>query len=121
MKKITISVTAMIALMIGVIFFLQNVNFKRIGTEKYYVQIQEGKKTAGRADSGEKIKYYEYGLRGFDENGQEKTLSFTANKDLRKDAFLCLYVKNNGVVSYQEVSDGELPDQAKEKVKGLHS
>ncbi|WP_301169616.1 YxeA family protein [Brevibacillus nitrificans] len=121
MKKITISVIAVIALMLGVIFLIQNVNINRIGAEKYYVQIKEGKKTEGRADSGEKITYYEYSLQGFDENGQEKTLSFTANKDLRKEAFLCLYVKNNGVVSYQEVAEGELPDQAKEKVKGLHS
>ncbi|BBH22631.1 membrane protein [Paenibacillus baekrokdamisoli] len=118
MKKVTIAVSVIIAIMIGFLVFIQNVNINRIGAESYYAQINDGKKMEEKSDSGQKMVYYEYTLQGFDKKGQGKMLTFTASKELRKEAFLCLYVKSKGVSSYQEVKADELPDKVKEKLKG---
>ncbi|WP_429841860.1 YxeA family protein [Brevibacillus sp. FIR094] len=119
MKKTTIIVLSVIlALIIGAVFLLQNVNFNRLGAEEYYVQInKEGQKNGVTLDSGEKFTTYDYTLLGYNENGEEKTLTFMAMKELRKDAYLRVFVKEEkGVTSYQEVKLDELPDKAKEKL-----
>ncbi|WP_367398371.1 YxeA family protein [Paenibacillus lautus] len=46
-------------------------------------------------------------------NGKEKNLTFTAFKELRKEAYLRIYVKGGEVSSYREVKASELPDLAK--------
>ena len=56
---------------------------------------------------------------GFDKEGNAKTLTFRANKELRKQAFLRLYVKEKGVSSYQEVQANEIPEKAKMKLEPL--
>ncbi|BAH42416.1 conserved hypothetical protein [Brevibacillus brevis NBRC 100599] len=119
MKKTTIIVLSVIlALMIGAVLLLQNVNFNRLGADEYYVQInKEGKKNEVTLDSGEKLVSYDYTLQGYNANGEEKALNFMAMKELRKDAYLCVFVKEGkGVTSYQEVKVDELPDKAKEKL-----
>ncbi|MGG4454012.1 YxeA family protein [Brevibacillus porteri] len=119
MKKTTIIVLSVIlALMIGAVFLLQNVNFNRLGADEYYVQInKEGQKNEVTLDSGEKFATYDYTLQGYNEDGEEKTLNFMAMKELRKDAYLSVFVKEGkGVTSYQEVKVDELPDKAKEKL-----
>lgn len=116
MKKGLIAGIAVLVVLVGFVVFIQNVNINRLGAQQYYVQInQDGK----RMDSelGQKYVYYEYTLNGFDSNGKEKDLTFTAGKELRKDAYLRIYVKNNEVSSYQEVQAAELPEGAKQKLE----
>lgn len=119
MKKGFIALAVVVIVLVGFVVFIQNVNLNRIGAEQYYVQInQDGKKIEDKSDSGQKYVSYEYNLEGFDSNGKEKVLTFTAGKELRQDAYLKVYVKGNDVSSYQEVQATELPEQAKQKLVG---
>lgn len=119
MKKKAIIVSVIIALVLGFLIFIRNVNINRLGAEQYYTQINvDGKKMEVRSDSGEKFISYEYTLQGINKDGEEQTLTFTASKELRKEAFLGVYVKKGKEVSsYQEVKLDEIPDKAKEKLK----
>ncbi|MUG45897.1 YxeA family protein [Paenibacillus woosongensis] len=119
MKKGFIALAVVVIVLVGFVVFIQNVNLNRIGAEQYYVQInQDGKRIEDKSDSGQKYVSYEYTLEGFDSNGKEKSLTFTASKELRQDAYLRVYVKGNDVSSYQEVQPSELPGQAKQKLDG---
>ncbi|OQR53488.1 YxeA family protein [Bacillus sp. CDB3] len=86
-------------------------SIKRMGTHPYYVQIT--------TDGQLKDKRFEYNLQGFDEEGKEKTMSFTAEKQLRKDAYLKLfYDGDKGVKTWEEVKNEDLPKKVKEKMQG---
>ncbi|MEK4852037.1 YxeA family protein [Paenibacillus sp. FSL H7-0756] len=118
MKKGIIAITAVVIVLAGLVVFLQNINLNRIGAQPYYVQInQAGKKVEETLSSGQKYVSYEYTQQGYDSKGKERVLVFTAAKELRKDAYLRIYVKNNDVSSYQEVQGGELPEPAKQKLE----
>jgi len=118
MKKGIIALAVVLIVLVGFVVFIQNVNLNRIGAQQYYVQInKDGKKIEDKSDSGQKYVSYEYTLEGFDSNGKEKVLSFKAGKELRKDAYLRIYVKGEGVSSYQEVQAAELPEGAKRKLE----
>ncbi|GIO31510.1 MULTISPECIES: YxeA family protein [Paenibacillus] len=118
MKKGIIALAVVLIVLVGFVVFIQNVNLNRIGAEQYYVQInQDGKKIEDKSDGGQKYVSYEYALEGFDSNGKEKNLTFRAFKELRKDAYLRIYVKGDGVSSYQEVQAAELPEGAKRKLE----
>lgn len=118
MKKGIVALAVVLIVLVGFVVFIQNVNLNRIGAEQYYVQInQDGKKIEEKSNSGEKYVSYEYTLEGFDANGKEKRLTFRAFKELRKDAYLRLYVKGDGVSSYQEMQAAELPEGAKRKLE----
>lgn len=119
MKKLMVFGGILAFLVIGFIIFLQNVNIHRLGTDQYYVQVQEGTRMENKANDGKKYIQYEYILEGFDKEGVAKTLTFTAQKELRKEAYLRIYVKKSGVSSYQEVQASELPVQAKQKLDAL--
>lgn len=120
MKKGIIALAAVLIILVGLVIFLQNVNLNRIGTQQYYVQInQDGTRMEYKSDNGQKYVSYEYALKGFDAKGNEKELTFTANKNLRKDAYLRIYVKGSGVSSYQEVQVDELPETAKHKLESV--
>ncbi|NEW05673.1 YxeA family protein [Paenibacillus sp. SYP-B3998] len=121
MKKVIIAVSVGIAIVIGFLVFMQNVNINRLGAEPYYVQVNEGKKMEGKTGTGEKYVYYEYTLQAFDKKGQEKPVTFTANKQLRKEAFLCVFVKGDKVSSYQEVALNEVPVKAKVNLQSSSS
>jgi uncharacterized protein (TIGR01655 family) len=119
MKKLMIPVLAILVLVIGFLIFMKNINVNRIGADQYYVQIKgKGVQKIEKADSGEKFVFYEYTLSGFNKDGEEKKLTFTANKQLRVDAYLCLYVKDESkVTSYNEVKKDELPEKVNGKLK----
>lgn len=120
MKKRVVALSIVVIVLVGLILFMQNVNLNRIGAQSYYVQInQDGKRMEYKSDSGEKYISYEYAQNGFDSNGNEKKLIFTANKELRKNAYLRVYVKGGNVSSYQEVQVDELPEKAKQKLEGI--
>nr|WP_142399167.1 YxeA family protein [Bacillus thuringiensis] len=94
-------------------------NLNRIGTEKYYVQINvDGKEGVAKSIDGEIMgKEFTYKLRGFDEEGKEKELEFKTQKNLRKEAFLLVYYsKEKGVKSWEEVEKDDLPTKVKEKL-----
>lgn len=119
MKKLLIISITVGVIIFGGLFVLQNVNLNRIGTDEYYTQIEgPGKKIEEEDENGKKfILLYEYKLPAYDKDGQKKTLTFTAQKQLREKAYLDLYAKNGNVKSYQEVKLAEIPEKAKEKLK----
>ncbi|WP_338751424.1 YxeA family protein [Bacillus sp. FJAT-52991] len=118
MKKLWISIGTLVALFVGFILFIQNVNLNRLGAESYFVKITtDGKKIEDVTDTGEKWTSYEYELEGVNEKDEVKTLNFTSHKQLRHDAYLEVFVKDeNEVTSYQEVQQAELPDKVKKKL-----
>lgn len=118
-KGLIIGAGVILAVLIGFIIFIQNVNINRLGADSYYVQIQDsGKKMEDKSDNGKIFTYYEYTMKGFNEEGKEKTFTFTAQKDLRKQAYLQVYLKEDKVKSYQEVQASELPEKAQQKLEG---
>ncbi|MWV44173.1 YxeA family protein [Paenibacillus sp. HJL G12] len=119
MKKGLVIGSVILVVLIGFVVFIQNVNLNRLGTDQYYVQIQDGKRMEEKSNDGKKFVYYEYTLDGFDKNGQEKSVTFTASKELRKEAYLSVYMKGDKAGSYQEVQENELPGPAKQKLERL--
>jgi uncharacterized protein (TIGR01655 family) len=119
MKKLIIAILFLIVLGAGFLSFMKNLNINRIGADQYYVQIKgKGVEKVDKTDNGEKITWYEYTLSAFNKDGEEKKLTFTASKQLREDAYLCLYVKDETkVTSYNEVKKDELPEKVKGKLK----
>jgi len=107
-------------LLVGAIAVFATVDFNRFGKEKVYVQIS---KTASveetKTDSGEIIKRYWYTLPAYKENGEKIEVEFSGAKELRKDAYLMLYIEDgNEVTSYDEVQLNEITQKAKEKLEG---
>lgn len=91
-------------------------NLNRIGTEKYYVQITvDGKEEVAKSSDGKIMgRNYKYKLVGFDKEGKEKELEFSAQKNLRKDSFLLVYYsEEKGVKSWEEVEKDNLPTKVK--------
>lgn len=98
---------------------LVSCNLNRIGTEEYYVQITvDGKKEIVKSSDGKILGgIYMYKLVGFDKESKEKELEFSAQKNLRKDAFLLVYYsEEKGVKSWEEVEKDDLPATVKEKL-----
>lgn len=59
---------------------------------------------------------YRYALAAYDENGDEKELTFETSRILTDDAFLCLKVAPfRGVVTWAEAQFEELPVAVQEK------
>ncbi len=109
-----VSVIAIIS--VGVMFF-----FKGNDTY-YYTQIDESKMTENeKAGQGGVIDFtggmrYLYTLTCYDENGEEKTFTFGANKVLKNKAFLKLSTRPiQGVVAWEEVQYKDMPDSVQGK------
>jgi uncharacterized protein (TIGR01655 family) len=119
MKKLIIAILFLLVLGAGYLSFMKNLNINRIGADQYYVQIKgKGVEKVDKTDNGEKITWYEYTLSAFNKDGEEKKLTFIANKQLREEAYLCLYVKDETkVTSYNEVKKSELPEKVLGKLK----
>ncbi|MGX5540034.1 YxeA family protein [Bacillus wiedmannii] len=96
---------------------LTSCNLNRLGTDTYYVQItKDGEKLKEKNVNGDTT--YQYKLPGFDQDGKDKEMEFTALKNLRKEAFLRIYYsEKKGVKSWEEVKKDELPTKVKEKLK----
>ncbi|GIN93775.1 hypothetical protein J22TS1_48260 [Siminovitchia terrae] len=107
-------------LFVGAIVIFATVDFNRFGKDKAYVQITDAasvKET--KMDSGEIMKRYWYKLPAYKENGEMIEVEFSGAKELRKDAYLMLYIKDgNEVTSYDEVQLNDIPQKAKEKLEG---
>ncbi|PKR82979.1 YxeA family protein [Heyndrickxia camelliae] len=118
MKKLIGAIAAIAVVLVGGLAILQKVNFNRLGADQYYTQIiDQGKMLEDKDDRGVKYVSYEYKLPAFDKDGRQKILTFTAQKQLRENAYLTLFVKDEkGVTSYQEVKKGDIPKKASEKL-----
>lgn len=119
MKKGYFGIGALLVLFVVALLVLMNVDFNRINKDHYYLQItKDGEVEEYKLDSGEIGKTYWYELPSYNEDGNEQTLKFSAQKNLRKGAYLKLYVQDGKkVTSYNEVQFDEIPKKAQEKLK----
>ena len=86
------------------------VDFNRLNKDTYYVHITaDGEVEEYKTDSGEIFKMYWYELPTYNKNGEEKTLKFSAHKNLRRCLFKALREKETEVTSFDEVKFHELP------------
>lgn len=85
--------------------------YNNLNTSKCYVQISDS--TENKKD-GET--FYDYNLTGYDKKGNVKEVKLSERKKLRKDAYLCVTLKNDGeAMSWEEVKQEDLPEKVKEK------
>lgn len=99
-------------------------NIKDIGSDTYYIKVSvDGNKKLAFKDGDEDVYKYDYrDIKAYDKNGDEIKIVFTADKNLRKDAFLEVRVRDpksnelNAILSYKEIQESELPNLAKEKL-----
>ncbi len=120
MKKIIgITVGIVAILVVAAVLALATVDFNRFGKENVYVQIGDPSYTDEyKIDSGQIMTSYWYELPAYDDNGSVKDVEFSAQKELKQDAYLKLYIKKgNEVTSYDEVSWEEIPGAAQEKLE----
>lgn len=119
MKKVFFGIGALFIIFVAALVILMTVDFNRLNKDSYYVQISaDGEVEEIKLDSGEIVETYWYELPSYNESGEEKTLKFSAGKNLRKDAYLKLYVKNGDEVSsYDEVKFHDIPRKAQEQLK----
>lgn len=111
-KKI-IGFIAILAVFIGGSYFAYNYYY---GGDTYYTKIvTDGERSTETSDSGETFTFYDYDQAAYDQDGAEKdvTLHESRENPLRKDAYLKLLVnERKGVISWEEVSQDDVPDQA---------
>lgn len=114
MKKAMIALIVIVIIIGGGLLAMRFVNFNRIGADTYYIKVEtDGKKTSGQASDGSTYTDYNYDFTGYNEDGKEKQLELIAQKNLRKGAYLEVFVKGDkGVTSYQEVKQADVPKKA---------
>lgn len=115
MKKIIIAVIAVIMIGITSCYVFANQN-----SSLYYTQIDNSKMEQINTDGGvinfKGSQPYSYTLTCYNANGKKKKIQFTADKELREDAFICLNFKSvRGVISWNEVQYNELPQSVQKK------
>lgn len=117
MKKLLIGLVLTVVLIFGGLKIADTVV---MGGTDYYVQItNDGTKNLEQDNSGNTITRYSYQLTGFDKEGNQKVLDFSAFKDrpLKRDAYLKLtWNQKKGVTSYEEVQKNDLPQKAAAKL-----
>lgn len=75
--------------------------------EEVYVQINE-EPIVGRR--------YEYTLTGYNEDGEEKEVTFSSSRVLKENAILKVKAKGSYVENWKEVQIDELPDEVETKL-----
>lgn len=110
MKKVWFIFLGIIVIVVGASYTVLTLDFNRFNKESYYIQItQDGEKIEDRLDNGETMIRYGYKGDAVNDEGKHKELEFSANKQLRKGAYLMLYVNKEGEVSsYDEVSKKDM-------------
>ncbi|MDM5188692.1 YxeA family protein [Bacillus sp. DX4.1] len=126
MKKLFVSIVAIALVSIVYIGIAEKndlLDIKKWGTKEYYVQITEdGKEEMSEADDGTTVKLYWYTLKAYNKKGDEITVKFFANKNLKLNAFLRVDVggkykdKTYGIDSYEEVKSDDIPKKAREQI-----
>lgn len=117
MKKFLMLVGILFILGAAGVFALTKIDFNRMNADNYYLQITEdGVQHETKLDDGSVMTYYSYKLDAKNADGEMIPLEFTAQKNLRKDAYLKMYVKNGDEVSsYDEVKFEDIPKKAQPK------
>lgn len=116
MKKVLIGIIVLIVVIIGGVFVWYKMSY---GGTSYYTQITlDGKKVQKTFDNGTKFDEWEYSQSAYDANGNEKKIDFSADHNLRKEAYLKLtYNDKKGVTSWEEVQQKDIPEKAQGKLK----
>lgn len=104
----TIAIIVAIAICSVAYYFIEN--YETV----YYTQVDNSK--VEKIDSTDDMKY-EYTLKSYNSDGNEKEMKFKTSRELREKAYLKLEVRTFGVHSWEEVQEGELPQRAYEKLK----
>ncbi|WMJ81787.1 YxeA family protein [Clostridium sp. MB40-C1] len=112
MKKFIGLIVALLIIVGGYYTFKTN-KIITFGSTKYYVKTSTQYTTEHVSD----FDIYRYKITAYDKDGNEKLLDFTANKILKVDRYLKVYVKDNVVKSYEEVQKDDLPEKVKEIYK----
>ncbi|MEZ0116412.1 UNVERIFIED_ORG: uncharacterized protein (TIGR01655 family) [Heyndrickxia coagulans] len=111
MKKILLVLTLILgnSLFLGACSSLEPDNPK--GKTMYYTEITD----TGKKDNDGR---YEYKQNAYNEKGEEKKLEFSADKQLKKGAYIQLYYANFfGVRHWQEVTFKELPEAVQKSIQ----
>ena len=118
MKKLLIVASAIFVVFFAAIVVLLTVDFNRAGKENAYVQIvTDGEIEETKLDNGEVVKRYWYNQKAITEDGEEISVEYSAAKNLRKDAYLMLYLNDeNAVTSYDEVEFNDIPKSVQERL-----
>lgn len=119
MKKVFLGIGALFILFVAGLVVLMTVDFNRLNKDTYYVHItSDGEVEEYKASDGQIFELYWYELPAINEKGEEMTLRFSAQKNLRHDAYLKLYVKKeNEVSSYDEVQFNDMPAKVQKQLK----
>lgn len=88
------------------------------GGDSFYVQInKEGNEEEVKDDLGKKFKLYTYVINAYQKDGKAKKVEFTADHNLRKEAYLKLTINSTkGLTSWEEVRKTEVPKKAFNKL-----
>lgn len=118
MKKLAIVLGVLAVLLFGGMTVAQKVI---MGGESYYVQVtNEGQREETKDDNGSTMVEYKYTLPGYDEDGKQKDLEFSAFKDrpLRTEAYLKItWNEKKGVTSWEEVKKTDVPKKAMKQLE----
>ena len=119
MKKFLIVIGVLFALGVAGIFAITKIDFNRMNADNYYLQITEdGVPHEDKLDDGSVMTTYSYQIDATNADGKTIPLEFTAQKNLRKSAYLKMYVKKDDQVSsYDEVKLEEIPQKAQKQLK----
>lgn len=111
MKKILFGVIAVLLILVGAGFAWYRVEY---GGTAYYVKITEnGTKTTEKDDQGQTFYLYDYDQKAFDKSGHSRQIEFTADHNLRHQAYLQLtYNQKKGVTNWEERSSKQVPEKA---------
>lgn len=119
MKKMMIALVILLVVVVGGLATLRFVNFNHLGAEQYYVKITtDGAIEKETLDNGKVYETYWYkAYKAYNEEGKEISVDFSAQKNLRHDAYLRVYYKESkGITSYEEVQENEVPKKALEQL-----
>ena len=101
--------------------FVDNVR-RSIRTDEYFVKIEHDGVIEENKDNSPWI--YKYDTTAYNKKGHPIKVSFYANKNLKKNAYICVYVVGTGVKqetygvdSFEEVNENNVPELAKENLK----
>src|SRR5699024_3300897 len=107
MKKILIvSMSLLVLVLVG----CSPQPLQTIGSTKYFVKVDD--EVEKKEIEEEDMTRYEYNLEEYEEEEEKEDLLFTARKELKQGAFLQVYYKEDEVITFEEVDEDEVPEQA---------
>ncbi|KAF0818153.1 DUF1093 domain-containing protein [Bacillus sp. ZZV12-4809] len=112
MKNFVAVLFALVILLIGLFTFVPKEDRDHINPlvpkDEVYVQINK--------DTVPKGARYEYTLTGYNEEGEEKEITFGSGEILKEKAYLKVTVKGSFVEEWEEAQAGELPVKVETKL-----